>query len=191
MALRHYGGGPRAWEELKSVGDFYHLRRCRRIHHRRAVGSRSSQGLPQCLLLIAAGRSRRAAAKPIISVASTMDLTDASICTATTSPCKIMRTTRGRCAHRRFAPHVSSTETRHLGRLCVFINMNPDCVAFGGISKAYSRIILDPFELEKQLRYRWYLTLTLPANWKVALEAFMEGVPRRGHAPAAAAGAGG
>jgi len=33
---------------------------------------------------------------------------------------------------------------------------------------------LDPYELE-QMRYRWYLELHLPCNWKVALEAFMEG----------------
>jgi phenylpropionate dioxygenase-like ring-hydroxylating dioxygenase large terminal subunit len=33
--------------------------------------------------------------------------------------------------------------------------------------------LLDPFEYEK-MRYRWYVTLHLPCNWKVALEAFME-----------------
>jgi phenylpropionate dioxygenase-like ring-hydroxylating dioxygenase large terminal subunit len=32
---------------------------------------------------------------------------------------------------------------------------------------------LGPYEYEK-MRYRWYLTLHLPCNWKVALEAFME-----------------
>ncbi len=33
---------------------------------------------------------------------------------------------------------------------------------------------LDPFELD-QLRFRWKVELHLPVNWKVALEAFMEG----------------
>lgn len=33
---------------------------------------------------------------------------------------------------------------------------------------------LDPFELE-QMRFRWKAELHLPVNWKVALEAFMEG----------------
>lgn len=33
---------------------------------------------------------------------------------------------------------------------------------------------LDPFEYEN-MRFRWYLELKLPCNWKVALEAFMEG----------------
>lgn len=33
---------------------------------------------------------------------------------------------------------------------------------------------LDPFELE-EMRFRWKVELHLPVNWKVALEAFMEG----------------
>jgi phenylpropionate dioxygenase-like ring-hydroxylating dioxygenase large terminal subunit len=33
---------------------------------------------------------------------------------------------------------------------------------------------LGPFEYEK-MRYRWYATLHLPCNWKVAVEAFIEG----------------
>jgi nitrite reductase/ring-hydroxylating ferredoxin subunit len=33
---------------------------------------------------------------------------------------------------------------------------------------------LDPFEYEN-MRYRWYLTLDIACNWKIALEAFMEG----------------
>jgi phenylpropionate dioxygenase-like ring-hydroxylating dioxygenase large terminal subunit len=33
--------------------------------------------------------------------------------------------------------------------------------------------MLGPFEYEK-MRYRWYVTLHLPCNWKVALEAFIE-----------------
>ena len=32
---------------------------------------------------------------------------------------------------------------------------------------------LGPYEYER-MRYRWYLTMHLPCNWKVALEAFME-----------------
>jgi phenylpropionate dioxygenase-like ring-hydroxylating dioxygenase large terminal subunit len=55
----------------------------------------------------------------------------------------------------------------------VWINMDAECETL----EAYLETIpefLDPFEYEK-LRYRWYLELTLPCNWKVALEAFMEG----------------
>src|SRR5215204_1336305 len=33
---------------------------------------------------------------------------------------------------------------------------------------------LDPFEFQN-MRFRWYLEIKLPCNWKVALEAFMEG----------------
>jgi phenylpropionate dioxygenase-like ring-hydroxylating dioxygenase large terminal subunit len=55
----------------------------------------------------------------------------------------------------------------------VFVNMNPDCEPLAEFLKPIPEF-LDPFELEN-MRYRWYLTLTLPANWKVALEAFMEG----------------
>jgi hypothetical protein len=33
---------------------------------------------------------------------------------------------------------------------------------------------VDPFEIEKQ-RYRWYKSVRVPCNWKVALEAFNEG----------------
>ena len=55
----------------------------------------------------------------------------------------------------------------------VFINMNPDCeslAAFLAPAPAY----LDAFEFEK-MRYRWRKRITLPCNWKVALEAFNEG----------------
>lgn len=55
----------------------------------------------------------------------------------------------------------------------VFVNMNPDCEPLADFLKPIPEF-LDPFELEN-MRYRWYLTLTLPANWKVALEGFMEG----------------
>ena len=55
----------------------------------------------------------------------------------------------------------------------VFINMDPGAEsleAFLEPAKAY----LDPFEFEK-MRYRWRKRVTLPCNWKVALEAFNEG----------------
>jgi len=55
----------------------------------------------------------------------------------------------------------------------VFINMDPDAENLANY--------LDPvpahvncFELDK-LRYRWYKSVRLPCNWKVALEAFTEG----------------
>jgi phenylpropionate dioxygenase-like ring-hydroxylating dioxygenase large terminal subunit len=55
----------------------------------------------------------------------------------------------------------------------VWINMAPDCETL----EAYLDPIpeyLDPYELQN-LRFRWSLELHIPANWKVALEAFMEG----------------
>jgi len=55
----------------------------------------------------------------------------------------------------------------------VWINMDPDCESL----EAYLDPIpdyLDPFEFEK-MRLRWAWELHIPANWKVALEAFMEG----------------
>lgn len=55
----------------------------------------------------------------------------------------------------------------------VWINMDPNCetlAAYLDPIPAY----LDPFELE-HLRYRWSIQVTVAANWKVALEAFMEG----------------
>lgn len=54
----------------------------------------------------------------------------------------------------------------------VWINMDPDCESletFLDPVPAY----LDPFELEA-MRFRWGVQLHIPANWKVALEAFME-----------------
>ena len=55
----------------------------------------------------------------------------------------------------------------------VWINMDPDCEALSDYLETLPQY-LDPFEFEN-MRYRWYLELTLPCNWKVALEAFMEG----------------
>ncbi len=55
----------------------------------------------------------------------------------------------------------------------VFVNMNPDCeplTEYLGVIPKY----LGPYEFEN-MSFRWYMTLHLPANWKVALEAFIEG----------------
>lgn len=54
----------------------------------------------------------------------------------------------------------------------IFINMDPDC----GPLREYmepAASILDPFELDK-MRYKWRQWVIYPANWKTALEAFME-----------------
>jgi len=55
----------------------------------------------------------------------------------------------------------------------IWINMNPDAESLTEYLETVPSF-LDPFEYEN-LRYRWYQELTLPCNWKVALEAFMEG----------------
>ena len=55
----------------------------------------------------------------------------------------------------------------------IWINMDPECEPLSAYLETLPHY-LDPFEYEN-LRYRWYLELTLPCNWKVALEAFMEG----------------
>ena len=55
----------------------------------------------------------------------------------------------------------------------VFVNMDPQCeplAEFLAPMPAY----IDCFEFEA-LRYRWYKSIRLPCNWKVALEAFNEG----------------
>lgn len=55
----------------------------------------------------------------------------------------------------------------------VFINMDPNAEPlrdYLGVAAS----LLDPFEIEK-MRYRWRQWLHFPCNWKVALEAFMEG----------------
>jgi len=55
----------------------------------------------------------------------------------------------------------------------VFINMDRDCEPLAAYLDPIPSF-LAPFEYEK-LRYRWYLELKINCNWKVALEAFMEG----------------
>lgn len=55
----------------------------------------------------------------------------------------------------------------------VWINMDPNCEPLEDYLNPIPEY-LDAFELE-HMRYRWSLELHLPCNWKVALEAFMEG----------------
>lgn len=56
-----------------------------------------------------------------------------------------------------------------------FVYLNPDPNA-ESLAEYLSPMpdFIDPFELEK-MRYRWYVSVKLPCNWKVALEAFNEG----------------
>ncbi|QIG80713.1 aromatic ring-hydroxylating oxygenase subunit alpha [Stakelama tenebrarum] len=55
----------------------------------------------------------------------------------------------------------------------VFINMDPEA---GPLREwlGHAADMLDPFELGK-MRYRWRQWLKFPCNWKVAMEAFVEG----------------
>lgn len=55
----------------------------------------------------------------------------------------------------------------------VFINPDPQAEPLAQYLDPVPRFI-DPFELEK-MRYRWYKSVRLPCNWKVAQEAFTEG----------------
>jgi phenylpropionate dioxygenase-like ring-hydroxylating dioxygenase large terminal subunit len=55
----------------------------------------------------------------------------------------------------------------------VFINMDPNAEPLAEWLDPVPAYI-DPFEIEK-MRYRWYKSIRLPCNWKVALEAFNEG----------------
>ena len=55
----------------------------------------------------------------------------------------------------------------------VFINMDPDCEPLRDFLGTAADM-LEPFELDK-MRYRWRQWLTFPCNWKVAMEAFVEG----------------
>lgn len=55
----------------------------------------------------------------------------------------------------------------------VWINMDPDCESLEDYLSPIPEY-LDPFEYEN-MRLRWSLELHIPCNWKVALEAFMEG----------------
>ena len=55
----------------------------------------------------------------------------------------------------------------------VFVNMDPNAEPLARFLDPMPSHI-DCYELEK-LRYRWYKSVRLPCNWKVALEAFNEG----------------
>jgi phenylpropionate dioxygenase-like ring-hydroxylating dioxygenase large terminal subunit len=55
----------------------------------------------------------------------------------------------------------------------VFINMDPNAQPLAKYLEPVPAYV-DCFELEK-MRYRWYKSIRLPCNWKVALEAFNEG----------------
>lgn len=55
----------------------------------------------------------------------------------------------------------------------VFVNLDPKCEPLRDYL-AGAADMLDPFELDK-MRYNWRQWLYFPCNWKVALEAFMEG----------------
>lgn len=55
----------------------------------------------------------------------------------------------------------------------VWINMDPNAETLTEYLETIPSY-LDAFEYEK-MRYRWYLTIHIPCNWKVAQEAFMEG----------------
>jgi phenylpropionate dioxygenase-like ring-hydroxylating dioxygenase large terminal subunit len=55
----------------------------------------------------------------------------------------------------------------------VFINMDPSSEPLAQFLDPVPEY-LDPFEIEK-MRYRWYVTIKVPANWKATLEGFDEG----------------
>jgi len=55
----------------------------------------------------------------------------------------------------------------------VFVNPSDECETLEEYLETIPEY-LDPFEYDK-LRFRWKVELRLPVNWKVALEAFMEG----------------
>lgn len=55
----------------------------------------------------------------------------------------------------------------------VFVNMDPKAESLEQFLAPVPDY-LDAYEFEN-MRYRWYLRVTVPCNWKVALEAFMEG----------------
>ena len=55
----------------------------------------------------------------------------------------------------------------------VWVDMRPDGESLLEFLETVPEI-LGPYEYEN-MRYRWYVTLHIPCNWKVALEAFMEG----------------
>jgi nitrite reductase/ring-hydroxylating ferredoxin subunit len=55
----------------------------------------------------------------------------------------------------------------------VFVNMDPDAEPLADYLGTAAKM-LNPFELDK-MRYRWRQWLHFPSNWKVAIEAFVEG----------------
>lgn len=55
----------------------------------------------------------------------------------------------------------------------VYINPDPDAEPLSDYLAPMPAYI-DPFELQN-MRYRWFVSVKLPCNWKVALEAFNEG----------------
>lgn len=55
----------------------------------------------------------------------------------------------------------------------VFVSMDPDAESLRDYLGVAAEM-LDPFELDR-MRYRWRQWLTFPCNWKVAIEAFVEG----------------
>src|SRR5260370_11671502 len=55
----------------------------------------------------------------------------------------------------------------------VFVNMDPNAEPLAKYLEPMPEYV-NCFEFEK-LRYRWYKSIRLPCNWKVALEAFNEG----------------
>lgn len=55
----------------------------------------------------------------------------------------------------------------------VFVNMDPDSESLADYLAPAAQW-LDPFELDR-MRYRWRQWLTFPSNWKIAIEAFVEG----------------
>lgn len=55
----------------------------------------------------------------------------------------------------------------------VFVNMDPEAPPLAEYLAPVQEY-LDPFEIDK-MRYRWYVSVKVPSNWKVGLEAFNEG----------------
>jgi phenylpropionate dioxygenase-like ring-hydroxylating dioxygenase large terminal subunit len=54
----------------------------------------------------------------------------------------------------------------------VFVNPDPNAKSLESFLEPVAQR-LDPYELER-MRYRWYASVKVPCNWKVALEAFNE-----------------
>jgi phenylpropionate dioxygenase-like ring-hydroxylating dioxygenase large terminal subunit len=54
----------------------------------------------------------------------------------------------------------------------VFVNMDPNCESLRDFLAPMPHYI-DPFEMEK-MSYRWYCSIKVPCNWKIAINAFNE-----------------